>query len=79
MQRATVEMTEITISVVNHPWKEMKDLKRQTLFSPVAKFFRFVNSFLCNLQDVKARLRLEMITDATVKGTINHKKWNLEN
>ena len=43
MQRATVEMTEITISVVNHPWKEMKDLKRKTLFSPVAKFFRFVN------------------------------------
>ena len=70
MQRATVEMTEITISVVNHPWKEMKDLTRQTLFSPVAKFLRFVNSFLCNLQDVKARLRLEIITDATVKGTV---------
>ena len=75
MQRATVEMTEITISVVNHPWKEMKDLTRQILFCPVAKFFRFVNSFLCNLQDVKARLRLEMITDATVKGTVIDQKW----
>ena len=74
MQRATVEMMEITISVVNHPWNEIKDLTRQTLFSPVAKFFRLLNSFRCNLQDVKARLRLEMITDATVRGTVFDKK-----
>ena len=45
MQRATVEMTEITISVVNHPWKEMKDLKDE-----VAELKRLVNH-LVNKED----------------------------
>ena len=74
IHKATVDITEITISVVNQHWKDKKVLNVPTLFSPGVEFFRVFNSFWCNLQDVNAKLRLDTITDKTVKGTERMKK-----
>ena len=69
MHNATVEMTEIKISVENQPWKDINDRILHTSASSVDNSFKSFNSFWCNLHDVNARLRLDVMTESTVKGT----------
>ena len=71
IHNATVDITEIKISVENQPWKDInaRILQPSTL-SKYSRHLNWFNSLWCNLQDVKARLRLDTMTENTVNGTI---------
>ena len=73
IHNATVDITEIRISVENQPWKDINArILLLSIFSKYSRHLNWFNSLWCNLQDVKARLRDDTMTENTVNGT---KKW----